>query len=58
MMVWYGIAPPLQVVVLPFLIQLWMFATPVVYPASLVPEPVRSKNNCDPISGRIWPSRP
>lgn len=39
--------------VLPFLIQIWMFATPVVYPASLVPERWRWALAVNPMAGII-----
>jgi lipopolysaccharide transport system permease protein len=38
---------------LPFLIQLWMFATPVIYPASLVPEKWRWVLGLNPITGVV-----
>lgn len=37
----------------PFLIQIWMFATPVVYPASLVPERWRLLLSLNPMAGII-----
>lgn len=37
----------------PFLLQLWMFATPVVYPASLVPEKWRLLFALNPMTGVI-----
>ncbi len=39
--------------VVPFLIQFWMFATPVVYPASLVPEQWRWVLHLNPMAGLI-----
>lgn len=39
--------------VIPFLVQLWMFATPVVYPASLVPEQWRWLLFLNPMAGFI-----
>lgn len=39
--------------VIPFLIQLWMFATPVVYPASLVPDRWRWLFYLNPMAGLI-----
>jgi homopolymeric O-antigen transport system permease protein len=39
--------------VVPFLIQLWMFASPVVYPSSLVPEPWRWLYGLNPMAGVI-----
>ena len=38
---------------LPFLIQLWMFATPVIYPASLVPAKWRWVLSLNPLTGVI-----
>jgi len=38
---------------LPFLIQLWMFATPVIYPASLVPVKWRWVLSLNPLTGVI-----
>ena len=38
---------------LPFLIQLWMFASPVIYPASLVPEKWRWVLFLNPLTGII-----
>jgi lipopolysaccharide transport system permease protein len=37
----------------PFLIQLWMFATPVVYPSSLLSEPWRTLYGLNPMVGVI-----
>lgn len=39
--------------VVPFLIQFWMFATPVVYPSSLVPEQWRWVLHLNPMAGLI-----
>lgn len=39
--------------VIPFLLQFWMFATPVVYPASLVPEEWRWALFLNPMAGFI-----
>ncbi len=39
--------------VIPFLIQLWMFTTPVVYPASLVPAGYRGWYALNPMTGLI-----
>ena len=39
--------------VIPFIIQFWMFATPVVYPASLVPEAWRWLLYLNPMAGLI-----
>ncbi|MDS4032059.1 MAG: ABC transporter permease [Candidatus Competibacter sp.] len=39
--------------VIPFLIQLWMFVTPVVYPASLVPERWQWLFHLNPMAGLI-----
>jgi lipopolysaccharide transport system permease protein len=38
---------------LPFLVQLWMFATPIIYPASIVPEKWRWVLALNPMSGII-----
>jgi lipopolysaccharide transport system permease protein len=38
---------------LPFLIQVWMFATPVVYPSSLLSEPWRTLYGLNPMVGVI-----
>ncbi|MBY0525323.1 MAG: ABC transporter permease [Gemmataceae bacterium] len=38
---------------LPFLIQLWMFATPIIYPSSLVPEKWRWLLALNPLTGII-----
>jgi len=38
---------------IPFLVQLGLFASPVVYPASLVPEPVRFLYGLNPMAGVI-----
>jgi lipopolysaccharide transport system permease protein len=40
-------------VILPVLIQLWMFASPVVYPSSLVPAHWRWAYALNPLSGII-----
>lgn len=37
----------------PFLIQIWFFASPIVYPATLVPEPVRLLYWLNPMAGVI-----
>jgi lipopolysaccharide transport system permease protein len=39
--------------VIPFLLQFWMFATPVVYPASLVPERWQWVMHLNPMSGLV-----
>ena len=39
--------------VVPFLIQLWLFATPIVYPSSLVPEPLRPIYALNPMVGVV-----
>jgi lipopolysaccharide transport system permease protein len=38
---------------IPFIIQFWMFASPVVYPASLLPDPVRFLYGLNPMAGVI-----
>lgn len=37
----------------PFLIQIWLFASPVVYPSSLLPEPYRMIYGLNPMAGVI-----
>jgi lipopolysaccharide transport system permease protein len=37
--------------VVPFMVQLWLFATPVAYPASLLPEPWRLASAVNPMVG-------
>jgi lipopolysaccharide transport system permease protein len=39
--------------VIPFLTQLWLFATPVVYPASLIDEPWRTLYGLNPMAGVV-----
>ena len=39
--------------VVPLLTQLWMFASPVLYPISLVPEPYRFYYGLNPMAGVI-----
>src|SRR5258708_5134500 len=39
--------------IVPFLIQFWLFATPVVYPSSLVKEPWRTLYGLNPMTGVI-----
>jgi lipopolysaccharide transport system permease protein len=39
--------------IMPFIVQLWLFATPVVYPASLVPEKWRWLLYLNPMAGII-----
>jgi lipopolysaccharide transport system permease protein len=38
---------------LPFLVQVWMFATPVIYPASLVPQKWRWALGLNPLTGVV-----
>jgi lipopolysaccharide transport system permease protein len=38
---------------IPFLIQIWMFATPVLYPVSMIPEKWRALYSMNPMSGVI-----
>jgi len=38
---------------LPLLLQLWLFATPVAYPSSLLPEPWRSLYGLNPMAGVV-----
>jgi lipopolysaccharide transport system permease protein len=37
----------------PFLTQLWLFATPIAYPGSLLPEPWRSLYGINPMAGVV-----
>jgi lipopolysaccharide transport system permease protein len=39
--------------ILPFLTQFWMFATPIVYPSSLLPEPWRTVYGLNPMVGVV-----
>jgi lipopolysaccharide transport system permease protein len=39
--------------VVPFLTQFWLFATPVVYPSSLLPEPWRTLSGLNPMTGVV-----
>jgi homopolymeric O-antigen transport system permease protein len=39
--------------IIPFLTQLWLFATPVAYPSSLLPEPWRSLYGLNPMAGVV-----
>jgi lipopolysaccharide transport system permease protein len=43
--------------VVPFLVQLWLFATPIVYPSSLLPQPWRTLYGINPMVGVIEGSR-
>jgi lipopolysaccharide transport system permease protein len=38
---------------LPFLLQIWLFATPVVYPSSLLPEPWRTLYGINPMASVV-----
>ncbi len=38
---------------LPFLTQFWMFATPIAYPSSIVPEPWRALYGLNPLAGVV-----
>jgi lipopolysaccharide transport system permease protein len=38
---------------LPFLTQIWLFATPIAYPSSLVPEPWRAIYGLNPMAGVV-----
>ena len=42
---------------LPFIVQLWFFASPVVYPTSMVPEKYQWLVSINPIAGIIEASR-
>jgi lipopolysaccharide transport system permease protein len=37
--------------VVPFLVQFWMFATPIAYPSTLLPEPWRTLYGLNPMAG-------
>lgn len=37
----------------PFLVQFWMYATPIVYPSSLLPEPWRTVYGLNPMAGVV-----
>ena len=37
----------------PFLLQMWMFATPIVYPSSLIREPWRTVSGLNPMAGVV-----
>lgn len=39
--------------VVPFMLQIWMFATPVVYPASMIPEKWRWLASLNPMAGMV-----
>lgn len=39
--------------VIPFLTQLWLFATPIAYPSSLLSEPLRSLYGLNPMVGVV-----
>jgi lipopolysaccharide transport system permease protein len=39
--------------VVPFLTQLWLFATPIVYPSSMLPEPWRTLYGLNPMAGVV-----
>jgi lipopolysaccharide transport system permease protein len=43
--------------IVPFMIQLWLFATPIVYPSSMLPEPWRTFYGINPMVGVIEGSR-
>lgn len=85
MMVWFGVAPTVNVIWLPFflllalvtalgvglwlsalnvqyrdvkytvpfLVQVWMYATPIVYPSSLLPEPWKTLYGLNPMAGVV-----
>ena len=38
---------------IPFLLQVWMYGTPIIYPASLVPERFRSLYDLNPMAGVV-----
>jgi len=39
--------------VIPFLVQIWMYSTPVLYPASLIPRPLRLLAGANPMAGPL-----
>lgn len=39
--------------VIPFMMQIWMFATPIVYPSSLLKEPFRTLYGLNPMAGVV-----
>ena len=39
--------------IIPFLIQVWLFATPIVYSSNLVPEPWRAIYGLNPMAGVV-----
>ena len=39
--------------VVPFVTQIWMFATPIVYPSSLLSEPWRTLYGINPMAGVV-----
>jgi len=39
--------------VVPFLTQFWLFATPIAYPSSLLPEPWRTLYGLNPMTGVV-----
>ena len=53
MMAWYGIAPGVEALALPFVTQLLLFLTPVVYSASAVPERWRTVYGLNPMAGVV-----
>lgn len=38
---------------MPFIVQFWMYATPIVYPSSLLPEPWRALYGINPMAGVV-----
>jgi len=40
-------------IIVPFLTQIWLFATPIVYPSSLLPEPWRTLYGINPMVGVV-----
>ena len=39
--------------VIPFLVQFWLFSTPIAYPSSLVPEPWQFLYGLNPMAGVV-----
>jgi lipopolysaccharide transport system permease protein len=39
--------------VIPFITQIWMYATPVAFPSSIIPEPWRTLSGLNPMAGVV-----
>ncbi len=55
MMIWYEIGITWRVLTLPipFIVQVWMFVSPVIYPVSMIPEKYRLIYSLNPMAGVI-----